>query len=84
MAILQIARDCGGDCLLALNYAACASDCMVMETKMSTACSKCWGDFIDCATDKCWFFCGPDVNGTACKDCTVDNCDSAYHTCAGV
>jgi hypothetical protein len=84
MGVNQTAHDCGASCVGKPDYAACSSACMVMSTQMSGTCGECWGDFIVCTTANCALPCGNDPNGPGCKVCSANNCDAAYHACAGV
>jgi hypothetical protein len=83
MAFLMTAQACGQMCLGDANKSACAASCMEMNTKLSTACSLCWGDYIACVIDHCLSQC-LQLTSQQCQDCTAMYCAPAYQACSGL
>lgn len=76
-AIGTCARSCirGGE--------ACATPCIEEETGLSTECSTCFGQIIECTINNCALQCISPSN-PACTRCQADNCQPAFVECSGV
>jgi hypothetical protein len=74
-------RDCGLMCFGVTNPN-CAAQCM-QDKGLSGACAKCWGDSINCGIKNCLGQC-LDSESMACRQCSAQYCDPAFHACAGM
>jgi len=66
-----------------LGAAGATATCMVGHG-LTQGCAECWGAVAACGASNCFTQCLADPNGTACRDCTAQNCDAAFATCSGI
>lgn len=65
----------------AVETAKCLVDAYPTLTK---PCAGCFGDFVGCAKDNCFWSCMLDSKGEACRKCAIDNCEAGLSRCSGV
>lgn len=73
-------KTCGKKCWGA---SSCVSKCMIGKESISSACAKCFGAEAQCTRDHCMSKCSFSPDSDSCKQCAVQNCQSAETTCSG-
>lgn len=75
---------CGLSCIADPNRVMCSTDCVSMATGLSTPCSMCFAETIECTIMNCFADC-LDPTDPACEQCQIaSGCRAAFTACAGI
>ena len=75
--------NCTFSCLTQSGAPECSAPCLEEATGLSTPCSLCFAQILQCTVQNCIGQCAGG-EGPECAACRAENCGAAFESCAGI